>query len=488
MMLENNPVMIGWAMRDITPHRPVSLFGQLYMRISNGAQDPATATALSVSSGDDEFIWVSCDILQIPIKLLTRCRAKLQLLLPDFPPQKLVINATHTHTSPYPDDPWDAVTPQTVMKSDEYCEFLSDHVAEAAAESWKARQPGAVAWGSGYAVLSHNRRSVYSCDLSQQLEVVKLPGTNTEKYARMYGDTSDAKFLNFEGSEDHRVNILYTFDEQNAMTGAVINQPCPSQTTENLEVISADFWHEVRLELKRRHGEHLYVLPQCAPAGDLSPHLQYNREAEKRMLALKCRTLRQDLACRLADAFDEIYPWVRKDIRREVVLKHSIRTLSLARWRVSDDEYQSALADLTTLSAPAPLPAEGGGIQYIEREACRLARRERVRRVLTRYEEQKTEPTLPMELHVIRLGDVVFATNAFELFLDFGVRITAQSPAVQTFLVQLAGQGSYLATQKATEGDGYSACIYCCEVGAEGGAHLVEESVKSIQALWENEL
>jgi hypothetical protein len=484
-MKTSNPVMVGWAMQDITPNLPVSLYGLFHMRVSNGVKDPVTATALSLSSGDDLFIWVSCDILQIPLKLLTRCHAKLQLLLPDFPPEKLVINATHTHTAPYPADPWDALTPQAVMRSDAYCEFLADRVAKAAAGSWKARKPGAVAWGSGYAVLSHNRRSVYSCDLSQRPEAVKLPGTNTEKYARMYGDTSDAKFMNIEGSEDHRVNVLYTFDEQNSLTGAVINLPCPSQASENLDVISADFWHEARLELKRRHGEHLFLLPQCSPAGDLSPHLQYNREAENRMLALKGRTLREDLACRLADAFDEIYPWVKNDIRREVVLKHSTRMLSLARRMISEDEYLSALADLAILNAP-PLPAGEGIIAYYNREDCRLARKERVRRVLTRYEEQKTEPTLPMELHVIRLGDVVFATNAFELFLDFGVRITAQSPAVQTFLVQLAGEGSYLATQKATEGEGYSACLYCCEVGAEGGAQLVEESVKAINALWEN--
>ncbi len=485
--MESTPLMVGWAMRDITPDRPVSLHGQFHRRVSGGVHDPVTTTALSLSSGDDQFVWVSCDILQIPRKLLTRCREKLQLLLPDFPPEKLVINATHTHTAPYPADPWDAVAPQAVMKSDEYCEFVSERVADAATESWKARKPGAIGWGSGYAVLSHNRRSVYSCDLSQRSpEAVKLPGTKTEKTARMYGDTSDAEFLNIEGSEDHRVHILYTFDGQNALTGAIINQPCPSQATETLEVVSADFWHEARLELKRRHGEHLYFLPQCSPAGDLAPHLQYNRKAEMRMLALKGRTLRQDLACRLADAFDEILPWVKHDIRREAVLKHSTRTLSLARRMISEDEYQSALADLTTLDAPPPLPAEGGSIPYHDREDCRLARKERVRRVLTRYEEQKTEPILPMELHVIRLGDVVFATNAFELFLDYGIRITAQSPAVQTFLVQLAGEGTYLATHKAIEGEGYSACLYCCEVGAEGGAHLVEESVKSINALWES--
>jgi len=46
---------------------------------------------------------------------------------------------------------------------------------------------------------------------------------------------------------------------------------------------------------------------------------------------------------------------------------------------------------------------------------------------------------MPVEIHVIRLGDMAIATNRFELYLDFGIRIKARSKAVQTFVVQLAG-------------------------------------------------
>jgi hypothetical protein len=43
--------------------------------------------------------------------------------------------------------------------------------------------------------------------------------------------------------------------------------------------------------------------------------------------------------------------------------------------------------------------------------------------------------SMPVEVHVIRLGDMVIATNRFELYLDFGIRVKARSPAVQTFVV-----------------------------------------------------
>ena len=82
------------------------------------------------------------------------------------------------------------------------------------------------------------------------------------------------------------------------------------------------------------------------------------------------------------------------------------------------------------------------------------------------------------------LGDVAIATNDFELFTDFGVQIKARSRAVQTFLVQLAGPGTYVPTERATRGGGYSAVAQSSVVGADGGQEIVERTVGVINALW----
>ena len=47
---------------------------------------------------------------------------------------------------------------------------------------------------------------------------------------------------------------------------------------------------------------------------------------------------------------------------------------------------------------------------------------------------------------MIRLGDVAIATNVFELFTEFGIQIKARSRALQTFIIQLSGPGSYVPT------------------------------------------
>ena len=91
-----------------------------------------------------------------------------------------------------------------------------------------------------------------------------------------------------------------------------------------------------------------------------------------------------------------------------------------------------------------------------------------------------------MELHALRLGEVALATNPFELYLDYGQRIKARSPARQTFLVQLSGDYlGYLPTLRAVSGGGYGALVINGSVGPDGGDLLVEKTLNTFYRLWD---
>ena len=107
-------------------------------------------------------------------------------------------------------------------------------------------------------------------------------------------------------------------------------------------------------------------------------------------------------------------------------------------------------------------------------------------RVVDQYERQQAGQEQPylMELHVVRLGDVAIATNDFELYTDYGVAIQARSPATQTVVIQLAGGGTYLPTERAVRGGGYGAIPQSNRVGPPGGQVLVDRTVELIQSLW----
>ncbi len=75
------------------------------------------------------------------------------------------------------------------------------------------------------------------------------------------------------------------------------------------------------------------------------------------------------------------------------------------------------------------------------------------------------------------------ATNPFELYLDYGMRIKARCPATQTFLVQLAVSGTYVPTERSIAGGRYGATQTSTIVGAEGGRELVENTLEIINGL-----
>jgi hypothetical protein len=244
--------------------------------------------------------------------------------------------------------------------------------------------------------------------------------------------------------------------------------------------------------LRHQYGD-LFVLPQCAAAGDLSPRILHYRQAQARRFRLKYgeeRTelcARRDIAERIATAFTEVLGWARKDIRTALPLTHVVKTVELSRRLITDEEYEAARRGLKELEG-RPFRTDGTPRERLHANSILAASRNRFRRIVDRYGLQQTQPRLPMELHVLRLGDVAFASNRFELYMDYQHRIQARSPFEQTFVIQLAGQpgpdgGTYLCTERGEWGRGYSASMFCNLVSPQGGQELVEETVKVLHDL-----
>lgn len=455
---------IGWASRDVTPDKPVALRGQFHLRISESVNDPLTLTALALEApGQDgkpeQSVMVSCDRVSIPPGVIERCRELLADRLPELDGQKLFLSATHTHSAPQIRECVWALPPE-VMTPSEYGDIFVEGVAEAVIEAWEARKPGAVGWAFGHAVVGHNRRTTYA-----------------DGSSKMYGSTNDPAFRSIEGYEDHGVDMLFTWDETSRLTGVVVNLACPSQVTESVCYVSADFWHEAREELRGRFSDDLFVLPQCSAAGDQSPRCLLHAAAEERMLDLKGVSQRQEIAIRIADAVEASLPLAESDIRTDAPLKHIVKSIQLPRRMVTEEELALAQQECARLEAQQPAS---------DREASVITMQlHRNRRVITRYGTQREQPLFPMELHVVRLGDIAFATSPFELFLDFGLRIKARSKAVQTFVVQLVGVGledepGYLPTARAVAAKSYGAEVVSNPVGPEGGQELVEATLDGI--------
>ena len=92
-------LLIGWAEESIVPEKKVSLQGQFYERISNYVESEISVTAMAVEADGDQLVLVSADLVSITADLMKLFRQKLAELTDGIDPMKLVVCATHTHTS-----------------------------------------------------------------------------------------------------------------------------------------------------------------------------------------------------------------------------------------------------------------------------------------------------------------------------------------------------------------------------------------------------
>lgn len=512
-----NTLKIGWSTKDITTDKPVNIPGQFHMRPSKGVMDSLQANALVIENGTDIAIFLSCDMVVIRSCLLDLVREKTARLNSEIPVEKILMNATHAHTgashyfhgSPGNVNKENSSAAGTVphpgieiASSDEYREFLSDQCAQAVNEAYTSRKQGGIAFGYGYAVVAHSRRVIYFDDVSTRPGEVQN-GYRVNGHGVMYGNTNDPNFSNYEAGADHFINFLFTYDGDNKLTGAIINVPCPSQNSEAEYYLSADYWHDIRAAIQKKYGP-IHILSQCAAAGDLSPRILHYKKAQERRFKLKYEgtdfkghnatelCARMDIAERVAAAFDEVIQWASKDILTDLPINHTVKTIQLSKRIITEDELEFCKREYAKIK-DIPFKLEGDSPYALLRENSAMeAQRQRFTRIFDRYESQKTEPKLPMELHALRIGDVAFASNRFELYMDFMHRIQARSPFLQTFIIQLAGTpgpegGTYLATTRGADNKGYSASMFCNIVSPEGGQELVEETLQALNELHVND-
>lgn len=496
-----NTVKIGWAKRDVSTTEPVNINGQMYLRISEGIFDPITVTALVLDGGsaDAAAIFLSCDVTLFYGGLVRAVQEAVLEKDPTIPIQNLAMNATHTHSS---SALYASVTKspdgKDIYPAEQYKEFFVDMASDAICEAWKNRSVGGIAYGYGYAVVGHSRRTVYFEDQS----VINPNAVAPNGHGVMYGNTAKQDFSHYEAGADHFLNVMFTVDADKKLTGMVINVPCPSQTSENFTQLSADYWHDVREAIAGEFGPEVYVLAQCAAAGDLAPRTLHYKQAQVRRMALKygieydlararmndpnfykkAIAERKDIAERILQAVKEIHSWAMSDIHMDVPIRHVGKILPISRRLITDEEKKWCEDNIAAMEAAIPDPEQSTPEEYRIAMTRYQSVKGRNNRAIARHREQQDDPTYPCDVQITQVGDIAFVSNPFELYQDYMHRIQARSPFIQTFVTQLTNNyGGYLPTVRGAANKGYSASIFCNQVGPEGGQELVEYTLKVLK-------
>lgn len=492
-------VLIGWGEESLVPDKKVSLQGQFFERISEYVESEITATAMAVEADGDCMIMVSCDLTGFTEENLKVTREKFAAICPEFDLKKLIVAATHTHTSHTLRAPEIGFAPSqklmeefvpeenryealvepdsSVMTPEEATEFVTARIALAAKKAWESRAEAYYTNEFGRAAVGMCRRVHYDDGTSQ-----------------MWGDVNTANFAELEGGNDSGIELIYTYDKNKKLTGIVANIACPAQILEQRSFISADYWGRTKNILREKLGKDIYLLGLCGAGGDQCPRDLVRwvnpetpiddpnvkrpnplyRKADPSMYDISgCNRVGKRIANEIISVYEEI-----EELKDEAVFKHQVGKMDLPLRKATMAEYNHAVREIEYYIQQNK---GKGGFNFEDKAKLHVHLG-----TILRYRAQQFTELYPIEYHVVRFGDVAFTTNPFELFLDFGNRIKARSKAAQTFIVQLCcGVGGYLPTEKAEKAGHYSAYISSGYVGHEGGDLYTRRSINEINEMFD---
>ena len=119
-----------------------------------------------------------------------------------------------------------------------------------------------------------------------------------------------------------------------------MNVACPAQVTEAKYYVSADYWGELRKQLKEKFPG-VYILPQIGAAGDISPRdlPRGYKVNEPNMWDIPGIV---DIGKRLARLIEKAYPDALNNIETKVPFKHIVKDIKLPSRIYSKEQYQKA--------------------------------------------------------------------------------------------------------------------------------------------------
>jgi len=349
---------IGWATADITPELPVIIRGSTHANVSKGVMDPIRATVLAIESItgsiSEPAVLVSLDLCLFDYELRDAVNRNIKARLPGFDVERIVYNVSHTHNAPdatygwnwryhipnipgilkselekkniLPPEDWAqwGIALDGIMSPREYVDMVAPKIADAIYNAWNGREIGGISFGMTHAVIGHSRIVAYQ-DGRQQ----------------MFGKMNTPDFSHMVGLENNALHLIFTWNRSEELTGMIVNCSTPSQVSQapaSRSLITACFWHDVRLQMARRIKNGVHILPQVSAAGEIISTMRVESRGESRMQHLAGRSRRAEIAHRITSAVEEILPLMKDNIEWSVPVKYHRDQLKLPIHLVEDED------------------------------------------------------------------------------------------------------------------------------------------------------
>jgi hypothetical protein len=405
MSRSQSDLRAGLGRTVITPPRGSYLIGYAdRFRGDSGVHDDLIATALVLSDGSTSLALVALDMLCLHEDVVARIRARIAEQT-ELPAENVLLACSHTHAGPIA---W--ADEGSSRRRRRLIDRLVENVVKAVVEARGELVPVRLELGCGETDIAVNRRE------------------------RQADGTIEIGF-NREGPVDRSLAVLQLRDEAGALRATLVNLAChPATLSPKNRLISADWPGVMRREIELVTGAPCLFL-QGATA-NLNPD----------------------------------HPWGPDDLDAVERLGSAAAVAALARCEAGLEPIAGAPLAVTREEIALPirprLSPDGDGVEHYSETGARMMG---VPRFLIglwlRYaypwrprlrETPEGDQEMPMELQVLRLGDLAIVALAAETFSEIGSAIKELSAAPHTLFAGYSnGCIGYLTTAAAQAQGGY---------------------------------
>ena len=424
---------IGTAWQEITPDRPLTLLGQMNVRVAERTRDPLTVNAVVFEDGGKRVAIVSADLCMIPDETIRQHQAACESAH-GIPADSVIIAATHTHVGPC------TIHGLPGEVDDRFMADLQQAIVNVVGKAIDDLEEADLHAGAGYLEqMGWNRR-----------------GLRRDGSCHMYWGSWKDDFVGLEGPRDGQVGVIFARrKEKDGSIKAVLSSfATHPNCLEAEKFYSADLPGEVRKVLRGTLGQDIGVVYLTGAAGDTAPsNLENNPQAKhpwRGELGVKRSGwyLGGEILKVIANAVE---PMKDQSLRHE----HATVPIPIRPWDSAGDMSQY----------------KGGMLEFFQKSQADWPRMLR------------EESPVPVRLNVVRLGEAAICFNPAELYCAFGLAIKKSSPAKVTLISELSdGYIGYVPTPQAARHGGYSAMSASgTKLIVEGGWIMVEETGKLLQ-------
>lgn len=428
---ESSPgeLRVGFGQVDITPPVGAIITGPR-LPVSVGTDDPLYAKTLVVQSDDRTLAIVGLDLVKI--------RRDLADAAIDQASQRtgidrgaVMICPSHNHSSPF--------IPMGGPKNEDYLSTLPGLIADSIEEAYKALEPARMFLGRSLVYEGHHNRRVVS----------KADGLVLNTWLAKLNDLEQTpQVLGTEGPIDPELWVARFDGMDGRVLGTLVNFACHPALHDRsgLKTWSADFPGVIAEQIGQAFGKEAVCVFTQGASGNIAPAEQFVPNWREKAAVFARAAV--DAAKRATPIEGPIaVGYARRDVTVPRCDPATQREGAIERLGWRPDSFEAA-----------------------KRQVADMAR------------------TREVAVNAGRIGPLGIATNAGELFVEWGLSVKERSPFPHTIVSELTNEWvGYEPTAQAFQHEGYETLVGVDFVSIEGIQTLVDTAVELLEELWKGD-